>query len=96
MAVVGEERVLVAVLFGNEDFFDLLVELLDSGTSLQRVYLLARNLVEFKVIEVVRDEQFIRKLIRLEHEFWSNIEEGILPEGYGLCAGLRGGAAGEL
>ena len=85
MAVVGQEKVLVAVLFGNEDFFELLAELLESGTPLSRVYLLARNLVEFKVIEVARDEQFIRKLIRLEHDFWSNLEDGILPEDMAYC-----------
>lgn len=79
MAVINQDKVYVAVMFAGEDLFDMLVQMLESGEDLGRVYKLAKDVVEFEVIEVGRDEEFITKLIKIESEFWSSVESGVLP-----------------
>ncbi len=79
MAVTGESRVVVAVIFASDDLFDMLVSMLDAGREMEEVVTLAQDVVEFKIIEVVRDEEFIARLIEVEQGFWEGVEDGILP-----------------
>ena len=79
MAVTDQSRVFVAVVFASEDVFDIFVAMLEDGRELEEVCTLAKRTVDFRIIEVKRDEEFIKKLIRIESEFWSDIEDGVLP-----------------
>ncbi len=80
LAVTGRARAWVAVLFAGDDLFSMLVALVDQGRSTAELLELVQDVAEFRIIGVERDEEFIARLIRVEDEFWSRLEEGKLPE----------------
>ncbi len=80
LAVTGKNRAWVGVLFAGDDLFALLVALADQGYSTGELLALVQEVAEFRVLRVERDQEFIARLIRVEDEFWSRLEEGELPE----------------
>ena len=79
MEVTGHDTVNIATMFASDDLFDLLVKMVEADASIFDIFTFARDVVEFKIYPVHRNDEYIAMMVEKEKSFWENLQQGIIP-----------------